>query len=123
MIFFSKSHATKPKSFGESGRSNTSGGFQKSTSFDHNAKLHTEQKPSATTAGFKLTQREKDLALGVYYYCKKPGHILSACLQRHAEREQKDAPVQLVSTFFSLITQCQVNSTVVQKPQEVEPTI
>jgi len=49
----SKGHAIKPKSFGESGRSTTSGGFQKSTSFGHNAKPHTEQKPSATTAGFK----------------------------------------------------------------------
>jgi len=33
----SKGHATKPKSYGETGRSNFSAGFQKSTSFDHTA--------------------------------------------------------------------------------------
>jgi len=46
--FASKCHATKPKSFGESGRSNTTAGFQK-TSFGHNAKPYDEQQPSATS--------------------------------------------------------------------------
>jgi len=117
----SKGHVTKPKSFGESRRSNTSGGFRKSTSFGHNAKPHTEQKPSATTAGSKFTQREKDVALGVCFHCKKPGYIMSACPKRRAEREQKEAPVHLVSTLSSQVTQDQVSSTVVQKPQEVDP--
>ena len=56
----SKGHVTKPKPFGASGHSNTSGGFQKSTSFGHNAKPHTEQKPSATSsAKFDLFMRMK----------------------------------------------------------------
>ena len=51
--FSSKGHATKPKSFGESGRSNRSGGFQKSTLFGQNAKPHSGQKPSATSSSSK----------------------------------------------------------------------
>ena len=47
----SKGHVTKTKPFGGSGHCNTSRGFQKTTSFGHNAKPHTEQKTSATTAG------------------------------------------------------------------------
>jgi len=46
----SKGHVTKPKSFKASGHSNSSGGFQKSTSFGHNTKPHDEQKPSATSS-------------------------------------------------------------------------
>ena len=46
----SEGHATKPKSFGASGRSNISGGFHKSNSFGHSAKSHTEQKLSAATS-------------------------------------------------------------------------
>jgi len=87
----SKGYVTKPKSFGASGHSNSSGGFQKSTSFGHNAKPHTGQKPSATTAGTKFTHREQDMALGLCFHCKKPGHIRSACPKLPAEREQKDA--------------------------------
>ena len=83
-------HVTKPKSFGASEHSSTSGGFQKTTSFGHNAKPHTEQNPSATTARTKFaTQRERDRTLGVCFYCKKPGHILSSCSTLRAEREQK----------------------------------
>ena len=37
------------------------------------------------------------------------------------KREQKEAPVQLVSTLSSQVTQGQVNSTVIEKPQEVDP--
>jgi len=47
----SKGHVTKPKPFGATGHSNSSGVFLKSTSTGHNAKPHTEQKPLATTAG------------------------------------------------------------------------
>ena len=38
-----------------------------------------------------------------------------------AQREQKEAPVHLVSTLSSQVTQGQVNATVVQKSQEVDP--
>ena len=38
-----------------------------------------------------------------------------------AEREQKEAPVHLVSTLSSQVTQGQVSTTVVQKSQEVDP--
>jgi len=38
-----------------------------------------------------------------------------------AKREQKEAPVHLVSTLSSQVTEGQVSSTVVQKPQEVDP--
>jgi len=61
------------------------------------------------------------MALGLCFRCKKPGHIRSACPKLRAEREQKEAPVQLVSTLSSQVTQGQVSSTVVQKPQEVDP--
>jgi len=74
----SKGHATKPKSFGESGRSNPSGGFQKSTPFGQNAKPHTEQKPSATSSS-KANYFDNHKAIDVCYYCKKPGHILATC--------------------------------------------
>jgi len=103
----SKGHVTKPKQFGASGHSNTSGGFQKTTYFGHNAKPHTEQKPSATTAGNKFTQRESERALGVCFYCKKRGHIMSVCPALRAKREQKEAPVHLLSTLFSQVTECQ----------------
>jgi len=57
----SKGHVTKPKPYGATGHSNSSGGFQKSTSTGYNAKPHTEQKPLATTAGNKFTaQRERE---------------------------------------------------------------
>ena len=39
--------------FGASGHSNSSGGFQKSTSTGYYAKPHTEQKPSTTSSGPK----------------------------------------------------------------------
>jgi len=38
-----------------------------------------------------------------------------------ARQEQHDVPVQLVSTVPSPVTQGHVDSTVVQKPQEVDP--
>jgi len=111
----SKGHVTKPKPFGATGHSNSSGGFQKSTLTGYNAKPHTEQKPSATTAGNKFTtQRDRERALGVCFYCKKQGHILPSCPLLRAEREQKEAPVHLVSTVSSQVTQGQVSSTVVQ---------
>ena len=44
----SKGHVTKSKPYGASGHSNSSGGFQKSTSTGYYAKPHTEQKPSTT---------------------------------------------------------------------------
>jgi len=63
----SKGHVTKPKTFGASGHSNSSGDFPKTTSFGHNARPHTQQKPSATTVGHKFTtQRERDRALVVF---------------------------------------------------------
>jgi len=99
----------------------SNGGFQKSTSFGYHTKPHIEQKPSSTTAGNKFTtQRERDRALGVCVYCKKPDHILPSCPTRRAEREQKDVPVHLVSTLSSQVTQGQVSSNVLQK-QEVDP--
>jgi len=54
----SKGHVAKPKSFGESGHSNSSGGFRESTLFGQSATPHTGEKPSATIAGTKFTQRE-----------------------------------------------------------------
>jgi len=117
----SKGHATKPKSFGESGRSNPSGGFQKSTPFGQNAKHHTEQKPSGTSSTSKANYFDNHKAVDVCYYCKKPGYILANCRTLRARREQKQASVQLVFTLFSQVTQDEVSSTVVQKPQEVDP--
>jgi len=118
----SKGHVTKPKTFGATGHSNSSVGFQKSTSTGYNAKPHTEQKPLATTAGNKFTtQRDRERALGICFYCKKHGHLLSSCPLLRAQREQKEAPVHLVSTLSSQVTQGQVNATVVQKSQEVDP--
>jgi len=46
---------------------------------------------------------------------------MAHCRTLRAKREQKEAPVQLVSTLSSQVTQGQVSSTVVQKPQEVDP--
>jgi len=46
---------------------------------------------------------------------------MPSCPLRRAEREQKEAPVHLVSTLSSQVTQGQVSTTVVQKPQEVDP--
>ena len=60
----SKGDVTKPKSFGASGHSNTSRDCQKTTSFGHNAKPHTEQKPSATTAGV-MTRYSNLLPVGI----------------------------------------------------------
>ena len=117
----SKGHVTKSKLFGASGHSNSSGGFQKSTSFGHNAKPHTEQKPSATSSSSKANYFDNHRAVDVCYYCKKPGHILAHCRTLRAKHEQKEAAVQLVSTLSSQVTQGQVSSTVVQKPQEVDP--
>ena len=51
------------------------------------------------------TQREKDLALGLCFHCKKHEHIMSACPKLRAERKQKDVPVQMVSTLPSQVTQ------------------
>jgi len=118
----SKGHVTKPKTFGATGHSNSGGGFKKSTSTGYNAKPHTEQKPSATTAGNKFTtQRDRERPLGICFYCKKHGDILLSCRLRHVEREQKEAPVHLVSTLPCQVTQVQVSTTVVQKSQEVDP--
>jgi len=60
-------------------------------------------------------------AVDVCYYCKTPGHIMANCRRLRAKREQKEDPVLLVSTLSSQVTQGQVRSTVVQKPQEVDP--
>jgi len=46
---------------------------------------------------------------------------MSQCPKRWARQELEDVPVQLVSTAPSQVTQGQVSSTVVQKPQEVDP--
>jgi len=46
---------------------------------------------------------------------------MANCRRLRAKREQKEAPVQLVSTLSSQVTQRQVSSTVVQKPPEVDP--
>ena len=117
-----KGHVSKPKPFGASGHSNSSGGFQKSTSAGYYAKPHTEQKPSTTSSGPKghyFNPRTGD----VCYYCKRPGHIMANCNLRakHREREQKEASVQLVSTLSSQVTEGQVSTTEVQKSPEVDP--
>jgi len=117
----SKAHAIKPTSFGESGRSTTSGGFHKSNLFGQNAKPHTEQKPSATSTSSKVNHYDNHKAVDVCYYCKTPWHIRANCRKLCAKREHKEAPVQLVSTLSSQVTEGQVNSTIVQKPQEVDP--
>ena len=46
---------------------------------------------------------------------------MAHCRLLRAKREQKEASVQLVSTLCSQVTQGQESSTVVQKPQEVDP--
>jgi len=117
----SKGHVTKPKSFGASGHSNCSGGFQKLTSFDHNAKPHTQYKPSATSSSVKFNPVADERALSLCFHCKERGHIMCHCPKRRARQELEDVPVQLVSTVPSPVTQGHVDSTVVQKPQEVGP--
>jgi len=117
----SKGHATKPKSFGESGRSNTSAGFQK-TSFSYNAKPHDEQKSSSATSSTAILDRfAEERAQGLCFFCKKPGHIKFKCPNRRAGQEQDDVPVQLVSTMPSPVTQGHVDSSLAQKPHEVDP--
>jgi len=116
----SKGHVTKPKSFGASGQSNTRGGFQKSTSFGHNTKPHTEQEPSATSSSAKFNRFAEAKALGLCVHCKERGHIMSHCLKRRARQELEDISVQLVSTVPSPVTQGHVDITVVHKPQEVD---
>ena len=69
----------------------------------------------------KVSRQDNYKAVDVCYYCKAPGHIMPSCRKLRAKREQKEAPVHLVSTLPSQVTQGQVNSTVVQKPQEVDP--
>jgi len=119
----SKGHVTKPKSFGESERSNTSAGFQKTTSFGHNAKPYGEQKSSSTssTCSAKFDRFAEEKALGLCFRCRKPGHRMSNCLKRRARQELEDVPVQLVSTAPSPVTEGRVDSTAVQKPQEMDP--
>jgi len=46
---------------------------------------------------------------------------MSNCPKRRARQELKDVPVQLISTVPSQVTQGHLDSTVVQKPQEVDP--
>jgi len=65
--FSSKGHAIKHKSFGDSGRSNPSGGFQKSTPFVQNAKPRTEQNSSATSSGDKFDRFAVEKALGLMF--------------------------------------------------------
>jgi len=60
---------------------------------------------SATAASSKFNRYDKDVALELCFHCKKPGHIMSNCPNLRAKREQKDAPVQLVSTLSSQVTQ------------------
>ena len=76
--------------------------------------------PSTTSTGSKTNYFDNPRTVGECYYCKKPGHILANCRLLRAKREQKEASVQLVSTLSSQVTQGQM-STVVQKPQEVDP--
>jgi len=46
---------------------------------------------------------------------------MANCRRLRAKRKQKEAPVQLVSTLSSQVTQGQVSSTMVQKSQEADP--
>jgi len=109
----SKGRATKLKSFVESGRSNPSAGFQK-TSFGHNTKPHTEQRSSATSSSAKFDRFAEEKALGLCFHCRKQGRRMSNCPKRRAGQEVEDVPVQLVSTVPSPVTQGHVDSTVVQ---------
>jgi len=117
----SKGHVTKPKSFAASGHSEPSGGFPKSTSFGHNAKPHNEQKSSAATSSAKYNRFAEEKALGLCFRCRKQGHRMSNCPKRRPRHELEDVPVQLVSTVPSPVTRGPADSTVVQKPQEVDP--
>ena len=58
----SRGRVTKPKSFGESGRSNTSADFDKPTSFGDDTKPHDEQESLATSpsARFDHFAEKKD---------------------------------------------------------------
>ena len=70
----SKGHTTK--SFGESGGSNASVGFQK-TSFSHNIKAHDDQKSSATSSSAKFDRFAAKKVQGLCFHCRKPGHRIS----------------------------------------------
>ena len=109
----SKGHATNPKSFGESGNSNASAGFQK-TSFGHNTKPHYEQKSSATFSSAKCDRFAQEKPLTLCFHCRKQGHRMSHCPKRRARQDLEDVPVQLVPTVPSQVTQGHVDSTVVQ---------
>ena len=76
----SKGHVTKPKTFGASGHSNSSGGFQKSTSFGYNVRPHTEQKPSATTAG-KTNSPPSVIETGHLEYVSIVRNMATSCLR------------------------------------------
>ena len=83
------------QSFGESGRSNSSVGFQNTIAFSRNTKADDDRKPTATSTSSKFNHSDR----GISFYCKKPVHIVSNCPWLHAKRQQKDAAVQLVSTL------------------------
>ena len=112
----SKGHVTKPKTFGASGRCNPSAGFQE-TSLGHITEPHTERKSSATSSSAKCDRFAEEKALELCFHCRKQGHRMSNCTKRRAGQELEDVPVQLVSTVPSPVTQGDVDSTVVQKPQ------
>jgi len=118
----SKGHVTKPKTFGASGRCNPSTGFQE-TSLGHITEPHTERKSSATSSSAKCDRFAEEKALELCFHCRKQGHRMSNCPKRRAGQELEDVPVQLVSTMPSPVTQGDVDSTVVQKPQEVDPVL
>jgi len=69
--------------------------------FGYSAKPHTEQKPTATVDSSKVSRQDNYKAVDVCYYCKAPGHIMPSCHKLRAKREQKEAPVHLVSTLPS----------------------
>jgi len=64
-------HVDSTKSFGESGRSNASAGFQK-TLFSHNTKAHDDQKSSATSSSAKFDRFAEEKAQGSH---RKWAHV------------------------------------------------
>ena len=117
-----KGHDWKTKPIIESGRGKT--GFGQHSSALSNSAVNTraETKPHGFEGKSKLTGFIGDKGSKVVcYYCKKPGHIMSACHKRLAKENPDKASVGLVTTELNPKAQAFAEDPVIQKDDEVDP--